>query len=163
MVKIRNQLRISDDKLCSTAQIWHQGEYCLASKNSWAPTSDLDSGDWVLSKSVLTCSDLTPGSWETAKLGCVVVGVPGKDHNSSGSSWAEQNRTARAELVNTWIHLHTGQAQWRVARKPYSSNSNIEMDILFAGIGNRFYFDTGQFIIEIYDSHNCFFSENIDD
>ena len=36
------------------------------------------------------------------------------------------------------------------------------MDILFAGIGNRFYFDTGQFIIKIYDSHNCFFSENID-
>ena len=36
------------------------------------------------------------------------------------------------------------------------------MDILFAGIGNRFYFDTGQFIMKIYDSHNCFFSENID-
>ena len=36
------------------------------------------------------------------------------------------------------------------------------MDILFAGIGNRFYFDTGQFIMKIYDSHNCFFSKNID-
>ena len=36
------------------------------------------------------------------------------------------------------------------------------MDILFASIGNRFYFDTRQFIMKIYNSHNCFFSENID-
>ena len=30
-------------------------------------TSDLDSWDWGLSKNVLTCSDLTTGSWETAE------------------------------------------------------------------------------------------------
>ena len=31
------------------------------------PMPDLDSWDWVLSKSDLTCSNLTTGSWETAK------------------------------------------------------------------------------------------------
>ena len=43
------------------------------------------------------------------------------------------------------------QCEWGPI-KLYSSDSNIEMDILFAGIGNRFYFDTGQFIMEIYDT-----------
>ena len=41
--------------------------------------SDLDSWDWVLSKSVLTCSNWTTGSWETAKgikwvLVCIAAG-----------------------------------------------------------------------------------------
>ena len=50
-----------------------------------AQTSDLDSWEWVLSKSVLACSDLTTESWETVKSKVrvmLVVGcVEGKHHN----------------------------------------------------------------------------------
>ena len=68
-------------------------------------TSDLDSWDWVLTKSVLTCSDLTTGSWETAKKSCCGwMGGGGwwwcvysaKAITAPAPRWAELERWSRA-------------------------------------------------------------------
>ena len=61
----RNYKRRAASLRCSPSK----GNSIISGNYNCTPISDLDSWGWVQSKSVLTCSDLTAGSWETARSG----------------------------------------------------------------------------------------------
>ena len=101
--------RISDDNLC----MQHSSNLTTG---SWDREylSVLDSWDWELSNSVLTWSDLTTGSWETAnQSSCGWWWVVMRAKTITAIALAEQSRTELQEqswsiLSNKWGQTYLG-------------------------------------------------------